>query len=307
VASTKNVPYAIRGDVELSLDVYPPSERYLGEPRRAAILYFHGGGWRAGSREMMRPDARAMAEHGYVGVPVQYRLVGQAPFPAQVEDVKAAVRWVRTHAAELGVDPERIVLWGSSAGAHLALLAAGTPGHAAFEGGSGPEDLSSEVAAVIAVHPPTELCVGQSGGRHTTSAVVLLGADATEAQAREASPITYASSAFPPTLLLHGTYDKMVNHAASEAMLGALRRAKVPVDLHLFHGHTHGFAALPSVRRRIAAEVDYFLDRTVLDPAKYRAEAEEFSLFARREAAARMSQSAPVADASRVGGVRRSV
>lgn len=287
MASEKDITYAQAGGIDLKLDIYRPE----GASKRAAILYFHGGGWRGGSREGMRNHARAMAEYGYVGLPTQYRLLGQSPFPAQIEDVKTAVRWTRAHAKDLDIDPDRIILWGSSAGAHLSLLAAATPNYAPFEG-KGWEGDSSAVAAVIAEHPPVEFHLGEATGRHTTPGANLLGEGATPERAKEASPIAYAREDFPPTLLLHGTYDRVVNHAASEAMLAALRAAKAPVDLHLFHGHNHGFASLPSMRKLLAAEVDYFLDRNVIDPAKYEAETLEFSMFARRAAEERAKAAA---------------
>jgi acetyl esterase/lipase len=125
-----DVTFAEAAGIELKLDVVAPR----GESLRAAIIYLHGGGWRGGSRETMRPIAKAMADRGFIGLPAQYRLTGQAPWPAQIHDVKAAIRWTRANADRLAIDPGRIVLWGSSAGAHLALLAAGTPDDPAFEG-----------------------------------------------------------------------------------------------------------------------------------------------------------------------------
>src|ERR1700761_7740000 len=106
MASEKDVIYASIDGQDLKLDIYPAE----GEAKRAAILYFHGGGWRGGSREAMRPDARAMAALGYVGLPAQYRLLGEAPYPAQIHDVKAAIRWTRANAARLDIDPERIIV-----------------------------------------------------------------------------------------------------------------------------------------------------------------------------------------------------
>lgn len=280
MASQKDIPFASAAGVELKLDVYRPES-----PRtRTAILFFHGGGWRVGSREMMRPDARTMAELGFVGIPAQYRLRGQAEWPAQIHDLKAAIRWTRAHAHELEIDPQRVVLWGSSAGAQLALLAAGTPDSPEFEGELGPLGVSSAVAAVVAVHPPVSFHVGEARERFSTPASSLLGDAATEAQARAASPIAHVSEKFPPTLLLHGTQDQLVHHSASQRLFDALRAARAPVDLHLLHGHNHGFAALPSLRASIAREVAFFLDRTVIEPEKYRAEIEQFSMFARRAA-----------------------
>lgn len=268
MASEKDVTYAQASSGAQQLDIYRPD----GASKRAAILFFHGGGWRGGAREMMRPLAREMAARGYVGLPISYRLLGAAPFPAQLEDVVAAVQWTRAQAETLGIDPARIILWGSSAGAHLSLLAAGA------------EATRAPVAGVVAVHPPVAFHVGAQTERHTTAATSLLGAAATEAEARAASPLHHVSAAFPPTLLLHGSYDRMVNHAASEEMFTALRAAKAPADLHLFHGHNHGFEAIPTMRTLICTLADAFIERTILNADSAAAEAEEFSMFARRAA-----------------------
>jgi acetyl esterase/lipase len=177
------------------------------------------------------------------------------------------------------------VLWGSSAGAQLALLAAGTPDLAELEGELGPAGVSSAVAAVVAVHPPVSFHLGDSTDRSSTSGKTLLGESATEADARAASPLTYVRQSFPPTLLLHGTQDSLVHHSASQRLFDALRGVRAPVDLHLFHGHNHGFAAMPSLRALLVHEVAFFLDRTVVNPEKHRAEIEQFSMFARRDSA----------------------
>jgi acetyl esterase/lipase len=273
MASEKGIVFAHRPEMDLHLDIYRPE----GEANGCAIVFVHGGGWRRGTREMMRPAARAMAEHGFVGLPMQYRVSDQAPWPAHIHDVKAAIRWTRAHADDLGVDPDRIVLWGSSAGAHLALLAAGTPGLDAFEGpadeGAGEE--STAVAAVVAVHAPTSFSVGERQ-YGATPAAALMGAAATEEAARTAGPLSYASAEFPPTLLLHGTEDRVVHHSASLQMFDALRAVHAPVDMHLFHGCAHGFAAMPSMRAAVVAEAATFLDRTLIDPGRYAREAEEW-------------------------------
>ena len=280
MASERDVVFAEAGGVDLQLDIYRPNENTT----RTAILYLHGGGWRVGERAAMRPIARRMAEFGFVGLPAQYRLTGEAPWPAQIHDVKAAIRWTRSNADRLGVDPGRIVLWGSSAGAHLALLAAGTPNDPAVEGDVGPAGVSSAVQAVIAVHAPTSFYVGPRDLSHSSAIDALMGPGATEADARAASPLTHVSADFPPTLLLHGTDDRVVHHSSSQRMLDALRAAKAPADMHLFHGQNHGFEAIPSVRDVITVEAAYFLDRTLVSPARHLAETERFSMFAQRAA-----------------------
>ena len=281
MASERDVAFATADGVDLKLDIYRPN----GASARAAILFLHGGGWRGGSREIMRPLARAMAEFGFVGLPAQYRLTGQSAWPAQIHDLKAAIRWTRANAARLDIDPDRIVLWGSSAGAHLALLAAGTPDDPAFEGEVGLKGVSSVVQAVIAVHPPTSFYVGPRDLSHSSAIDALMGPGASEADARAASPLSHVSERFPPTLLLHGTADRVVHHSSSQRMLDALRTAKAPADLHLFHGQNHGFEAVPSVRAVLTAEAAYFLDRSLIDPEKHEREIQKFSMFAQRAAA----------------------
>jgi acetyl esterase/lipase len=280
MASEKDVSFASAGDIDLKLDIYRPDEAST----RAAIIFLHGGGWRGGSREAMRPLARAMAGFGFVGLPAQYRLTGQSPWPAQIHDVKAAIRWTRANAERLGVDSQRIVLWGSSAGAHLALLAAGTPDDPQFEGEIGPKGVSSAVQAVIAVHPPTSFYVGPRDLAHSSAIDALMGPGAGEADARAASPLTHVSASFPPTLLLHGTEDRVVHHSSSQRMLDALRAVRAPADMHLFHGQNHGFESVPSVRAMLTAEAAYFLDRTLIDPEKHLQEIQKFSMFAQRAA-----------------------
>jgi acetyl esterase/lipase len=286
MASETDIIFARAGEMDLKLDIFRPE----GAGQRTAIIYLHGGGWRGGSRETMRPLATLMAEHGYVGLPAQYRLTGQSPWPAQIHDVKAAIRWTRANAERLGVDADRIVLWGSSAGAHLSLLAAGTGDDPAFEGEVGTPGVSSAVDAVIAVHPPVRLVHESEDQRLGQPGTGLLGESFTPEAAAHASPINYVTADFPPTLLLHGTQDRLVHHSASQQMLDALRAVRSPADLHLFHGHDHGFAGLPSMRELITAEAAYFLDRALVDPAKYKAEVDKFSMFA---AARRPDASAP--------------
>lgn len=268
----EEVVYATAGDVELKLDIIRPAQ----STARTAVIFLHGGSWREGSKDAMRPAARLLAEHGFVGLPTQYRLTGQAPWPAQIHDVKAAICWTRRNADRLEIEPERIVLWGSSAGAHLALLAAGTPGHSTFDPrGVGP----TEVAGVVAVHPPTTLFMPGDRPAHASDAANLMGKAATVTRARAASPTTYVKADFPPSLFLHGSSDVLAPHAASQWMYDALIAAGAPAELHLFHGHNHGFADLPSMAAPIAAEAALFLDRMVVDPARHQAEIETHGMF----------------------------
>ncbi|HXC54919.1 MAG TPA: alpha/beta hydrolase [Rhizomicrobium sp.] len=271
--SRRDVVFAEAGGTELKLDIVAAK----GAANGIAILFVHGGGWRMGAREMMAPMAQEMAAHGFTCISSQYRLNSPkgAVWPAHIHDVKAAIRWTRAHAGELGIDPERIVLWGSSAGAHLVLLAAGTPDDPRLEGDAGPRGVSSKVAAVVAVHAPTGFHAGAPSGKHTSPLAALMGEGGSDADGHLAAPMSHVSAHFPPTLLLHGTQDRVVHHSQSQVMFDALRAARAPVDMHLYHGHGHGFARLPSMRKQVAAEAAYFLDRTVVKPQVYKDEIEQ--------------------------------
>lgn len=265
--------YATRDGVELCLDVYRPSGL-----AKCAVLMLHGGGWRAGSKEAVAPSAKALASLGFLAIPVQYRLLGQAPWPAQIHDVKSAVRWVGKNSGMLGIDTGKIAIEGFSAGAHLALLAAGTPDIVDYS--SADEAGDTKVAAVVAFFPPVAFVEGANAADGTTEAVRLLEGSLTVAEAERASPVSHIARTFPPTCLLHGTNDHIVGHAASMRVFDALTAAGVPVDLHLFSGQTHAFSSLPSMVPQVQAIAAAFLDRHVVDPDAYANENRKLNPFA---------------------------
>ncbi|HEY7270936.1 MAG TPA: alpha/beta hydrolase, partial [Dehalococcoidia bacterium] len=155
----KDVVYGTGGGRDLKCDIYSPAG---GGNSRPSVLLVHGGGWRQGDRAVMAGYGERLADEGFVGVACEYRLTPESPWPAHIEDIKAALRWMRANAADLGIDPAKIAALGRSAGAHLVLLAAGTPGHEAFEGGGGNAGIANDVAAVVAVFPPTVFFTGEN-------------------------------------------------------------------------------------------------------------------------------------------------
>lgn len=245
---------------ELRCDVYRPPAPTGPSP---AVLLVHGGSWRHGDRTQLRGYGILLGRAGYVCVASEYRLLPEAPWPAQIHDVKAALRWMRANANELGIDPSRIAVEGNSAGAHLALLAAGTPGAAEFEGVGGNPDQPTHVAAAIGVYAPTLFSHGeQQRGSVTLASLIEVGsAEAASA----ASPLTHVTPSFPPTLLIHGTEDELVPVHASLVMYEALVEANVPAELHLYAEQLHAFDATPAFGRQCAAEMLLFLDRYVRD------------------------------------------
>lgn len=264
VTVQNDVVYGDAGERPLRLDLYRPT----GERRGAAAILVHGGGWVQGSKAMLAEHAKALAADGFTVFVPEYRLTLEAVWPAQIHDIKRAIRYVRGQAGALGFDPDKIVLQGHSAGAHLVLLAAGTADDARLDPPEADRAVSAAVAAVAAIYPPVLLYLGDrpSGG---TSAKALKGADVSEEVAALASPITHVTAAFPPVMLLHGDADKVVPVSASKVFAEAMRAAGAPVDSHIFAGLPHGFANHPELRPMLMAMISGFFRRTVDEPAAF--------------------------------------
>src|SRR5262245_34198783 len=149
----KDIVFGKGGDIDLTLDVYRPPEGVA--PKRAAIIHLFGGGFRGGNKNAgyIINDAKALGARGYTNISANYRLQTEGSWPAQIHDVKAAIRWTRANAAKLGIEPNRIVIAGYSAGGMLSLMAAGTNGKKEFEGEGGNAGVSSDVNASVGVYP----------------------------------------------------------------------------------------------------------------------------------------------------------
>ncbi len=253
-APVRRVPGLVYGEVPgyrpLELDLYLPA---AGGPA-PVIVHVHGGGWRRGSRRAPLPVLGAdfydaLAAAGFAVAAIDYRLSGEAIFPAPLEDVRAAFGWVRDHAAAYGLDAGRVFSWGDSAGGHLALLAALT---------------GTAMRGVVAWFPVTDLVgllsdVADAGGvpdrGPDSREALLLGGPASSLPelARQASPVTHASAGAPPVLLMHGAADDMVPPAQSVRLAKALSAAGASVELELVPGATHfwhGARDVPGIVRR---------------------------------------------------------
>ena len=259
----RNVVVATGGGRDLHADVYRPAEG-----NGAGVLMIHGGGWRMGSKDMMPPQATALARAGFTCAAIEYRLTPEAPWPAQIHDVKAALRWFRANAYLLAVDSDKIAVSGNSAGGHLALLLAGTVGNPDFEGEGGNPGVDTSVAAVIAVFPPVLFHVGErpSGANAATA---LLGADPDPAEAAAASPIETVHRDFPPTFFLHGNADRVVPVTASLNMYRRLSEVGARAEMHIYAEQPHGWARWPAWVEPTMAEAAVFLDRYVVAPERY--------------------------------------
>ncbi len=251
----ENVVVGQGGDIELKADIFQPESQ---DGPTAAVVLLPGGGWQTCNRAgQVDRYGYKLARRGLVAVVAEYRVMEQAPWPAQIHDVKAALRWVRANAGELGVDPDRIVVSGSSAGGHLALIAGGESGH--LEGDGGNAGVSSGVEAVVAIYPVTDV----SELAHRPEPAAMFGSNPSEELIREATPLSYARPGYPPTMMVHGTADTMVHHSMTTRMYDALDAAGVHVDLHLFAGTDHIFDTDARFSEPIADFIKLFIERYV--------------------------------------------
>lgn len=257
---------------ELKLDLYRPEDVAMGDAC-PLIVWIHGGGWFTGSKE--NPRGLRHVDRGYALASVEYRLSGEAKFPAPLQDCKAAVRWLQAHAGAYGLDGERIGIWGGSAGGHLALLIGATRGLPASDGGLEPLGPPVDVQAVCSWYGPTNFLTmdDRPGAIEHLAADSpesrLLGAPVTERPdlVALASPMTYLSEArgakLPPFLLMHGTADTVVIYEQSEALQAVLETLGAESTLVLLADLDHGFPGEHMQWDAIWNQMDRFFDRTL--------------------------------------------
>ncbi len=270
VVAHRDLAYVVGGHERQKLDLYVPEKSGGALP---VIVWVHGGGWQGGSKNQCRPLADSFVARGYAVASVGYRLSGEAIFPAQLEDCKAAVRWLRAHARDYGLDPARFAAWGSSAGGHLVALL-GTAGDVPeFEVGAN-RDQSSRVQAVVDWFGPTDFNAMDrhappgAGLKHdapNSPESKLIGAPiadpANRAKVKRADPVTYVSAGAPPFLIMHGDADATVPHHQSVLLHDALAAAGVPVRFVTLEraGHGTGGFGAPAAAELVASFLDHRL------------------------------------------------
>ncbi len=258
--------YAQHGDTALQLDLYMPDTK---RPRVAVIVFLHGGGWSAGDRTMIEPVALDQVARGFALASVDYRLSGQAVWPAQIEDGRTAMRWLRANAQECGLDPDRMIAFGVSAGGHLAAML----GTAGDDDGAG--DIPARPDGVVALYPPTDFVRAAAIGPHSMQAQAqasphakLIGAPITEAveAVQSANPAAFVDGTEPPFLLLHGSADCLVDPGQSALLATALEAAGSHVRLVNAPGLVHADARFnrPPWRQ----EIERFLDEVTGTPGR---------------------------------------
>ena len=244
----RGIEYANPDGQHLQLNIARPKDAKGPLP---VILCIHGGGFRAGSREGYNSRCIKLAQHGFVAATASYRFAPNYKFPAQVYDVKAAVRWLRANAEKYQIDPNRFGVTGGSAGGHLAQFLGVTIGVADFEGDEGNPGFSSAVTCVVNEFGPSDFT--KSYGKSVDAAEVLplfLGGNLATAMKQHirSCPLNWVTPKAAPTLLLHGTEDQYVAFEQAEWMRDRLQNCGVPVQLMSFQGAKHGFGGADAVK-----------------------------------------------------------
>ena len=238
----RDIVYGKADRVELRLNLALPGK---GNGPFPAVVCIHGGGWYQGQRQDMDAMTELLARRGYVAATVSYRLVPTARFPAQIEDCKAAVRWLRANAAKYHINPDRIGAIGPSAGGHLSCLLGVTDKKDGLEGTGGNPEQSSRVQAVVSFFGRTNFTKKTwTEELEEKIFVPLIGASFEDKPElyKKISPIAYVSRTSPPFLLFHGTEDKLVPPRDSIDMAEKLRAAGVSAKAVIVEGEGHGSA-----------------------------------------------------------------
>jgi acetyl esterase/lipase/L-ascorbate metabolism protein UlaG (beta-lactamase superfamily) len=255
----KDIVYATVDGIDLKLDLYIPQNI---EGPLPLVVWIHGGGWLGGSKE--NPPAKPLLERRFAAASISYRFSNAAPFPAQIHDCKAAVRFLRANAKTYNINPDRIGAWGASAGGHLAALLGTSGSMKALDGTVGKFlETPSVVQAVCDWFGPSDLLTMPIGKRQFTEGqdpeLKLLGGPLSEKRdlAELASPITHVTGSAPPFLIMHGDQDNLVPLAQSQLLHDLLKAQGVDSTLLVMEGKGHGFG--PEAFEPVAA----FFERTL--------------------------------------------
>ncbi len=261
---SQDIYYIKDGHDRQTLDVYVPAE---AEGKLPLVIWIHGGGWRNGDKRSC--PALYLLKEGYVVASINYRLSQDAVFPAQIQDCKAAIRYLKSHADQFHIDPNRVGVWGSSAGGHLVALV-GTSGDVTdLEHPQSPKsEFTSTVQAVCDYYGPTDFV---NMDKHATikrpvmpdsaesPESKLLGGPIQEnlEKAKAASPITYVTKNDPPFLIVHGDSDPLVPVSQSKVLQEKLTTTGVESELVIIEGGGHG----PFKSSEMQEKVKHFFDK----------------------------------------------
>lgn len=236
----RNVQYGVGGEEALYLDILCPIDTPDGS--MPVVIAIHGGGGVAGSKSDSYGILPQLVLNGYFCVAIDYRLAPGAVFPAQIEDCKCAVRFLRAMKDEYHIDERKIGVWGVSAGGYLAAMLGTTGGFAELEGSGGWADHSSGVQAVVDWYGRADLAIEALPANHSASVMLGTRPQDDPELAKKASPVTYASADDPPFLIMHGDQDAQVPLSHSRALEVALREKGVEAAFLVIEGAGHDFS-----------------------------------------------------------------
>ncbi|WP_084544443.1 alpha/beta hydrolase [Chroogloeocystis siderophila] len=246
IVHLRNVEFTRGQEYQLKMDILHPTK--LPKQPMPVIVWIHGGAWREGNKEQGLKRLVAFARQGFFCATIEYRLSHEAIFPAQIEDCKCAIRFLRAHAQQFHLDPQRVGVWGVSAGGHLAALVGTTQDIPELEGHGGWEEYSSSVQAVCDWYGPTDFLKINDFPRkvdftsEASPEAALIGGviEANPEKAAKANPITYINPTNPPFFIIHGENDLLVPLNQSQLLFDALTKVGVEASLEIVKGAGHG-------------------------------------------------------------------
>lgn len=258
VVMREDLQYGTGDDTPLFLDLYAPEAQ---EGPLPGVLLFFGGSWKHGRKDQLRVYAQYLAAQGYVVGAVQYRLRSAGQWPNSVHDAKCAVRWMRAHAEDYGIDGTQIGVMGNSAGGYLALMAGYTSGQEAFEGQGGWAEEDSSVQAVVDIYGPVDFT--EEVRRDHKAIVSYMGGTYEEMPDRyeTASPLWQLHEQAPPTCVIHGTVDQLVPITQSDRLVEKLAALEIPHEYSRINGWPHAMDVVEPVCAHVQALATHFFDR----------------------------------------------
>ncbi|MEN8119715.1 MAG: alpha/beta hydrolase [Bacteroidota bacterium] len=224
------------GDRRLKLDIY--HRKNINKPA-PLLIFIHGGAWKKGDRDDYRKYLIDFANKGYVTATITYRLSEEAKFPAAVNDVKCAVKWLKFNAEKYFINPDKIAVIGGSAGGHLAMMIGYSSDVAEFKKGCGETNVDSRVQVVVNLYGPSDL--RSKIAKETSSVQEFIGKSYDKAPVayKKATPLTYLSKDDPPTLIFHGTLDELVPVEQSDILNTKLKNVGIVSEYHKLKGWPH--------------------------------------------------------------------
>ena len=252
------------GNQDLHAEIAYPKDATAPLP---AVIYIHGGGWIGGSHK--QSPIIPLAQAGYFAASIEYRLDNVAKWPAQIQDCKLGVRWLRANAAKYNIDPNRIGVWGASAGGHLVACLGTMADVKEYEGDGGYPGVSSAVQAVVDFYGPTDFVspdIYTPEALRLTTGLFGMPREQNLDFWKSGSPIFYVKAGDPPMLLVHGDADTLVPLAQSTSFDAALTKAGVPHELVIVKNGGHGFSPMPG---------------TTIDPSRAEIEKDVLAFFAK--------------------------